>query len=230
MLRDAARPVDILDICRNLPSGVDAIRKHQPDLVFLDIELPMHRGIDILDFIKPEEICFQIVFTTAYQDYALKAFELSATDYLLKPIEESKLSQAVDKAYRMKDVQLSERLKVLEANLRKNDLQRLVLPVTNGYEVVQVDNILYMRADGSYTEIHTTDTKPMVISKNLKYFEQVLAGNPAFLRTHRSYLVNIRCVKRVTRTDGGQVHMHNGAELPVSEDRIQAITEALRRL
>jgi two-component system LytT family response regulator len=230
MLRDAARPAEILDICRDLPSGVDAIRKHKPDLVFLDIELPMHRGIDILDFLKPEEIGFQIVFTTAYQDYALKAFEMSATDYLLKPIDETKLGLAVEKAFRMKDIRLSERLQALEANLRKNDMQRLVLPVTNGYEVVQLDRILFMRADGSYTEIHTTDTKPLVISKNLKYFEQVLAGNPTFLRTHRSYMVNIRYVKRVTRTDGGQVEMSNHAALPVSEKRIQVITDALRRL
>ena len=229
MVEDSGKPVRIVDKCRNLPDGVLAIRKHKPQLVFLDIELPSYPGTEILRFFENEAVDFQIIFTTAYQDYAIRAFEMSAADYLLKPVDPDKLGLAIDKVATRMHHRMQDGIDILSSNLSPDGKKRLVVPVSNGFEVLHLPDIHFFRADGSYTEIHGPQTKPLVVAKNLKYFEYLLDNHPAFVRSHRSYLVNIDHVQRMIRRDGAMLLVVHKAELTVSEDKVQVLMDQLKR-
>lgn len=222
MLQRNQQDVEVVDKCNDLPSGVRSIRKFKPDLVFLDIEMPGYSGLQLLEFFNEDEIDFNIIFTTAFNDYAIKAFELSAIDYLLKPIQIDKLNASVEKFRRrqQKDIASIEKLKMLQQNLNGNS-RRIAVPVSSGVEIINLDDILYLQAEGSYTRIHLAHEQPLTLSRNLKHFEDQLADDHHFFRSHRSYIVNTAYVKKVLKSDGGTLQLNNGASLPITPDRIE---------
>lgn len=222
MLQRNQQDVEVVDKCSDLPSGVRSIRKYKPDLVFLDIEMPGYSGLQLLEFFNEDEIDFNIIFTTAFNDYAIKAFELSAIDYLLKPIQIDKLNASVDKFRRrqQKDIASLEKLKMLQQNLN-GTLRRIAVPVSSGVEIINLDDILYLQAEGSYTRIHLANEQPLTLSRNLKHFEDQLADDHHFFRSHRSFIVNTAYVKKVLKSDGGTLQLNNGASLPITPDRIE---------
>jgi two-component system LytT family response regulator len=222
MLQRNQQDVEIVDKCSDLPSGVRSIRKYKPDLVFLDIEMPGYSGLQLLEFFNEDEIDFNIIFTTAFNDYAIKAFELSAIDYLLKPIQIDKLNASVDKFRRrqQKDIASLEKLKMLQQNLN-GTLRRIAVPVSSGVEIINLDDILYLQAEGSYTRIHLANEQPLTLSRNLKHFEDQLADDHHFFRSHRSFIVNTAYLKKVLKSDGGTLQLNNGASLPITPDRIE---------
>ena len=230
MLKDIEPEVAVLDKCPDLPSGVKSIKRHAPDIVFLDIELPVYSGIQLLEFFKPEEINFQVIFTTAYNDYAMKAFEMSAVDYLLKPLQEEKLHAAVKKVYMKQAPASVALLPALKENLQPNNSKKIVVPVASGFDILNLEDICYFKAEGSYTNIFFCDTSSLLVSKNLKHFEFILSGLNHFVRIHRSYIANINHVKKIMRKDGGILLLENKSELPVAEDRMDRIIEALQKL
>ena len=230
MLKDIETKVEVIEKCSNLPAGVKSIKKHSPDIVFLDIELPVYSGLQLLEFFNPEEITFQIIFTTAYNEYAMKAFEMSAVDYLLKPLQEEKLNAAV-KRVDMKQAPLSvELLPALKENLQPNNYKKIVVPVASGFDIINLADICYFKAEGSYTNIFFCDTTSLLVSKNLKHFEFILSGITHFIRIHRSYIVNINYIKKIIRKEGGILLLENKSELPVAEDKMDSIIDLLQRL
>ena len=230
MIQDAGLDIMVLDKCPDLASGVKSIKKHKPDIVFLDIELPVYSGIELLNFFNPEEINFHIIFTTASNEYAVRAFEMSAVDYLMKPIQEEKLQAALEKIVRIPTIKVSENLPILKNNLHPSVNKKIVVPVANGYEVLNLNDICYLKADGSYTRLFFRSNTNMLVSKNLKHFEFILSDISYFIRVHRSFIVNIHRIKKVLRKDGGTVFLENEAELPIAEDKIQLILNALKML
>jgi two-component system LytT family response regulator len=230
MLKDIDPELKVIDKCSDLPSGVKSIKRHSPDVVFLDIELPIYSGIQILDFFNPEEITFQIVFTTAYNEYAMKAFEMSAVDYLLKPLQEEKLSAAIKRVYMKQAAASLELLPALKENLQPNIYKKIVVPVASGFDILDLKDIYYFKAEGSYTNIFFCDNTSLLVSKNLKHFEFILSGLSHFVRIHRSYIANINYVKKIIRKEGGILMLENKSELPVAEDKIDRIIDLLHRL
>lgn len=230
MISDIEPTAVVLDKCVDLPSGIKSIKKYNPDIVFLDIELPVYSGIQLLDFFNPEEINFNVIFTTAFNDYALRAFEMSAVDYLLKPLQEEKLRLAIEKLYRKKITQPPEIFPVLRENLQNENSKKIVVPVVSGFEVLKLKDVCYFKAEGSYTQIFFSDNTTMLVSKNLKHFEFMLTGIDSFIRIHRSFLVNLNFVKKILRSDGGTLLLDNKTQLPVSEDSISKIIELLQKL
>jgi len=223
MLHNIAPTVNVHEKCRDLPSAVKSIKRTSPDIVFLDIELPVYSGIQLLDFLNPEEISFHLIFTTAYNEFAVRAFEMSATAYLMKPIQEEKLHFIMNKILKNYPLTTTETLPVLQQNLLSKSSKKIVVPVTNGFEIIDTENILYLKADGSYTHIYLTNGTNMLVSKNLRHFESILSGSPNFLRIHRSYIANIKFARKILRRDGGILILEDKTELPVVEEKISRL-------
>jgi len=206
---------------KDLPSGVVAINKENPDVVFLDVEMPGYAGTQILDFFDETQINFQIIFTTAYQEYALKAFELNAISYILKPIRPLQVKEAVKRVIEVKsNQQINIQLEALTTTLKTNSFTKIALPVSDGILFVKLNNIIYLNADGMYTRIVTTENKTHLISKPLKHFVNILSEHNCFYRTHRSYLINKNYIKQIVRKEGGHIIMDNNEMVSVSKDNI----------
>ncbi len=189
------------------------IKAERPQLVFLDIEMPRLNGFDLLQACGTLD--FKVVFTTAYDQYAVKAFKFNALDYLLKPIDKEELIQAVDKVMRA-SAPAAERIEAARM-LRETPMpERIALPVGQELVFVEVAEILYCESDGSYVSVFMQHlSKPILLSKSLREFEELL-NNPAFFRAHNSFLVNLKQVQKIVRTDGGEIVMRNGKSLPVA--------------
>lgn len=208
--------INLLAECKNIQEGLLAIQQHNPDLVFLDIEMPYGTGFDLLEQI--EHITFETVFVTAYDNYAIQALNMSAAYYLLKPIDIDELVSAVDKIKAERaDNNDSFHVQVLLDNIKEenNRPKKIMLPTFEGFEIVPIDQIIYCEADDNFTRFHLKEGKPLLISKTLKHFEQMLPRTK-FIRIHRSSLINTDYVVRYTKGKGGYVTMENNVELEVS--------------
>lgn len=230
MIHDIEPGIEIAEKCGDLPTGVKSIKKNTPDIVFLDIELPVYSGIQLLDFFNPEELTFNIIFTTASNEYAVRAFEMSAVDYLIKPIREEKLRTAIEKVFKKQGASISEVLPVLKQNFLHESHTKIVVPIFNGFEVINLKEVFYFKAEGSYTRIFFEGNTNMLVSKNLKHFEFILSDINSFVRIHRSFIANIDFAKKILRTDGGTLFMENKIELPVSDDKMTIVLGMLQRL
>jgi len=226
MLADLCPEVEVLEECDDLPNGIKAIKRLSPQLVFLDIEMPGHSGLELLEFFSEHEIDFQIIFTTAYDHYAIKAFKLSAVDYLLKPISPVELKQAVLRASKRK-VSTDDSIVKLKENLQGEAKLKLAIPQLNGFRFIDHSEIIFLKGERAYATIFLKDGSSVLASRNLKYFEELLASNTAFFRCHRSYLVNLDHVKEYVRTDGGNLILQGEKSVSVSADRMPFLLERL---
>ena len=219
--------VEICGEAKNVDSGIELIRKEQPGLVFLDIQMPGKTGFDLLASF--EKVDFGVIFTTAYQEYAIRAFRFSAIDYLLKPVDPEELQLAVNK-YKSQMLPVDQQqLKILQehieeprqANLKQrtpNVNQRLALPTAEGIHFVQMTDIVQCESLGSYTKFHLVGSKPIVVSRLLKEYEEIL-DRYFFFRVHQSNIVNLEHIKRYVKGDGGQVWLSDNSEVEVSRRR-----------
>lgn len=223
LLKEFCPEINVVAQCENLPEGVKAIRKLQPDLVLLDIEMPGHSGLELLDFFDEKEVNFSIIFTTAYNEYAIQAFKLSAIDYLLKPISPEELMKAVSKAEKQKNIQYQ----ILAENIQTDKFQKIAVPSGNSLVVVNISEIIFIKGEGSYSEINLKDKTKLLVSRNLKNFEEILLKDSRFLRSHKSYLVNFERVLSYNKSDGGWLEMENGCSIPVSSEKSTSIIEKM---
>jgi two-component system, LytTR family, response regulator len=227
LLKEFCENIEVAGISYNVPDAYEKIITLKPGLVFLDIEMQSETGFDLLK--KFSEIDFAIIFTTAYEKYALRAIKFSAIDYLLKPIDVNDLKQAVNKMekYHRKSL-LQNNLDVLLHNFqnKNNDLQKIALSTSEGLHLVNVTDISYCESDGPYTTFYLKNAKPIVISKHLKEYEELLSPFK-FFRIHNSYLINLREIKKYVRGDGGQVEMNDGTLLNVSKSRKDDLLEII---
>ena len=228
LLKEYCPEMTILDECQNLAEGIKSIKKHQPNIVFLDIEMPKNSGLEILDYFNDEEINFGIIFTTAYNEYAIQAFKLSAVDYLLKPINPQELVDAVN-LFKKKQSHL-ENLISLKKKLDEKSTSKIAIPVSGKVFILDIDEILYIKAEGSYTQVFKKDNTPILVSRNLKSFEDLLQINSQIKRVHKSYIINMDEVVSISKTDGGFVEMSNGVQIPISGESYQDILETYQLL
>lgn len=216
--------VEVVGEAENIQQAAKLIEALQPQLVFLDVEMPFGNAFDLLEQLK--KVDFQTVFVTAYSHYALKALNFSASYYLLKPIDIDELIAAVVK---VKDNIMANSHKlqtdILLQNIKsENGQQRLVLPVLDGFEVVKTMDIILCKADGNYTEFYFADGSKKVVSKNLKFFESLL-NEHHFLRVHKSYLVNLNEITAYHKGKGGMVTLSNGQQVEVSAQKKQELLQ-----
>ncbi|GAA3772994.1 LytTR family DNA-binding domain-containing protein [Corallibacter vietnamensis] len=204
----------------NLISGVELIKKEAPSIVFLDIEMPEHSGLEILNFIEKEVHNFEIIFTTAYSEYAIQAFQLSAIDYLLKPVRASQVKDAVDKAIKfLGNSQINKRLTELKSSLEEANFKKIGLPNSNGIKFVNFTDIIMLEADGMYTNVTTKSEGNILVSKPLKFFVDLLQNIKMFYRPHRSFLINLAFIKEYIKKDGGYIVMENDKTVSISNDK-----------
>jgi two-component system LytT family response regulator len=218
--------VEISARCNSGKEGILAIRKLRPRLIFLDVEMPLINGFEMLEML--EHIDFCIIFTTAYDKFAAKAFRISAVDYLLKPVDAADLKAAVQKA-EQKILSSAGALNVqnLLQNIRQpSHEQKIALPIRDGYEFAQVNSILYCGAEGAYTKVVFSDKHSLLISRTLGDIEEMLPSE-VFIRIHHSTIVNINAVTHYSRTDGGYVVMNTNEKLMVSKARRETLLEKL---
>lgn len=221
--------VEVVDACKGSKAGLQGILTHKPDLIFLDIEMPGMNGFELLD--KVRDIPIDVIFTTAYDEYAIKAIKVSAMDYLLKPIDVTELKRAVTRVAEKKQTDHSQqKLEVLLTNIQNanHGFQKLAIPTLSGLNFVNVSDIIYCEADGNYTTIHTRSGDKHVISKTMKETEELLS-NPGFFRTHQSFLVNLNCIKEYIKGSGGQLVLQNGAIIQVARARKEALMQMIYR-
>lgn len=223
MLGEYCPEVEVLADCEDLPNGVKAIRRLKPELVFLDIEMPGHSGLELLEFFDEDEVDFSIIFTTAYNQYAIQAFKLSAVDYLLKPIAPTDLENAIER-YKRRGSKDRAGISNLRETLKQH-VQKIAVPEGNAVKFIELDSIMYFKADSSYTEIFFTDNSKLIVSRTLKNIEEALNGNPDFLRTHKSYLINMKYVSDYVKSDGGYLVMKDKNELPITQDKVQELLD-----
>jgi two-component system LytT family response regulator len=216
LLEDFCDGVEVCAWCNSVDTAIEAIRKYQPDVVFLDVQMQRETGFDLLE--RLPNVNFEVVFTTAHAEYAIKAFKFSAIDYLLKPIDVAELQASIAKVNKKVTSNMTERLQQLMRNLREpsGDNYKLALPTTDGLFFVKVSSIIFCEASSNYTEINTDDGKKHVVSRTLKEYEDLLTDH-GFYRIHNSYLVNLSAVKKYIRGEGGQVLMTNGRSLDVAK-------------
>ncbi len=218
--------VKVCGFGESVDTGLKAITEHQPDIVFLDIEMPYGNGFDLLD--KARNITFETVFVTAFDHYAMQALNQSAAYYLLKPIDIDELVKAVEKikAERENDNYM-QHAQVLLDNLRAGNAQhqKLMLPTLEGFEIINIKSIIFCEAEDNFTRFHFEHGQPLLICRTLKYFEDLLKTY-GFLRIHRSYLVNPEFVIRYNKGKGGYITMKNNKELEVSANRKKEFLEA----
>lgn len=223
--------IEVVGQAKTLPEAVRLISDLNPTVVFLDVEMPEYNGTQIFEFFPEGNINFKIIFVTAYSEYAVTAFELSAVDYILKPISTEALSRAITKlkATINNDITIErERLNALIANIKNPEEAKLVLPSSDGQAVVRLNDIVFLKADSSYTEIYLADGSKLFLSRKLLEFEKLQNIGP-FLRTHRSYIVNLNRIKKILRNDGGLV-MDNGKEVSLASDKKQLLYEKLNAI
>lgn len=217
LLRDFCPQVEVCGAAGSIEEAVPLILSVQPSLLFLDIELQNGTGFDLLR--RLPDMDFEVIFTTAFEQYAIQAIKFSSLDYLLKPIDIDELQEAVAKALQKQNKnQNKTQLEVLMANLesqRPGAQNRICLATAEGLEFLQVEDILYCEANGSYTNFHLRDGRKIVVSKNLKEYENLLDGRP-FMRVHNSFLINLREVQRFVRSEGGYILMKNNAQISIS--------------
>jgi len=217
ILKYSGEKIEIVAEGEDVKSGLEAILNHQPELVLLDINMPDGSGFDLLKALPA--IDFKLIFITAFEEFAIKAFEFSAIDYILKPIDPVKLINSIKRAEDLVDKEnLNSKLNALFSNLNVQDKKnrKIVLHTEKNIHILDSRDIIRCKSDGGYTTFYLVNNKNIVVSKNLKYFEELLE-NCEFFRSHQSHLVNLNYIDHYIKTDGGSIVMKDGMIIPLSQ-------------
>ncbi|HVU95520.1 MAG TPA: LytTR family DNA-binding domain-containing protein [Puia sp.] len=230
LLNEYCPGVEVVGVSNGAEEGLLQIRQLQPQLVFLDVEMPVTDGFAMLE--RLSGIDFDLIFTTAYDQYAIRAIRFGALDYLLKPVDKDELQAAVAKSlHRPSPNALDRQLAALLTHVRQNNagIQKIALPTLHGYELVPVDDILLCESNSNYTDIRLTDGRHFLISRTLKEVEELLDGAP-FLRVHNSFLVNLDYAIRYMKGEGGSLVLKNEVTVPVSRSKKEELLKRITHL
>lgn len=217
ILRYFPEDLEVLALASSVKEAVDRIKETKPDVVFLDIEMPEENGLHLFKYF--DSLSFDVVFTTAYQQYAINAIKYAALDYILKPVTQADLAATIKRLYN-KDKISRKTFAQIEAlinnlNVDSETFTKVAFPTKDGFELERIRNILYCEADGNYCKIFTITKNYIYVSKPLKHVSEMLPEE-SFSRIHKKYLINLNYLKSFSRTDGGFVTMDTGDILPVS--------------
>jgi two-component system LytT family response regulator len=225
LIREAYPEIGPITTAEDAETAKKLIAEIQPDIVFLDIELPGKNGFTLLEECQP--VNFEVIFTTAFIDYAARAFEYFALGYMVKPLEAGLLKKNLDKAIQRLDGQkMNEKIEMMLRMVQTRDEPKksLPLPTQHGFELVQTEQIVYCRSEGNYTTFYLKDKRCIMISKQLGVYEKILPAQ-AFIRIHSQYIINTSYVTKYSKGSGGSVTLTTGEELPVSANRKQDFIE-----
>ncbi len=229
-----APDIQILGEADSVKTGINAIEQHQPNVIFLDIQLGDGTGFDILEQLaqKRGSINSHVVFITAHEQYAVKAFRFSALDYLLKPVDPEDLHAVVEKIKKvLNDNESFAHIDLLLENIRKkvDKFKRIALSTAEGIHLFEVSDIIRLESQDNYTKFYIKDNKPVLISKTLKEYEDLLSEQ-GFERIHQSHLINLAYLKSYIKKDGGYAVMADNSHLPISQRKKERLQELLRTL
>ena len=223
LLKESCPQVQLLQQCRSAKKGLEAIEKDKPELVFLDIEMPVMNGFELLE--QFTEISFAIIFTTSYDQYAIKAIHFSALDYLLKPIDPNELKLAVKKVEEQRHLPMAEQFQMLlkQINGKNSGFNKIAVPTAEGFELIPADQVLYLEANDNYTHLFLKNKNKIIACRTLKEMEEQIHDFTFFIRIHNSYMVNLNEVAKYMRGEGGYLVMSDGSSVNVSRSRKDAL-------
>jgi two-component system, LytTR family, response regulator len=227
MLETDCPQVQIVSVCNNGDEGLSAIRQYSPHLVFLDVEMPRMNGFEMLE--KLPAVRFHLIFTTSYDQYALKAIRFSALDYLLKPVDREELKKAVRKVEERIQIPVQQQLEVLMQKLSQPSqlINKIALPTIDGLQMISINTIIFCESDDNYTRLFLNSSKKLLVTRSLKEIEEMLEPY-SFLRVHRSYLVNLNEVEKYIKGEGGYLMMSEGSKVDVSKQRKEMLLQKLQ--
>lgn len=223
LLNEFCAGVQLLEKCSSAKKGLEAIEKFKPDLVFLDIEMPVMNGFELLE--QFSTISFAIIFTTSYDQYAIKAIRFSALDYLLKPIDPKELVSAVKKVQEERHLPMAEQFQMLLKQIqgKGGGFNKIAVPTAEGFELIPAEQVIYCEANDNYTHYFLKNNSKIIACRTLKEMEEQLKEFPFFVRVHNSYLVNLNEVTKYVRGEGGYLIMSDGTSVNVSRSRKESL-------
>jgi two-component system LytT family response regulator len=219
--------VKVLDICHSASAALQSIQKNPPQILFLDIEMPQMNGFELLE--KLPEINFQLIFTTSYDQYAIKAIQFSALDYLLKPIEREELQKAVQKSEHHLHHPLPQQVEILLQKLNHPTvaLNKIAIPTMDGLQMIFIESVISCKADSNYTILFLKNKQKITASRTLKEIEELLEDY-SFARVHHSALVNLNEIEKYVKGEGGYLIMSDGSTVDVSRNRKEMLLKKLQ--
>ncbi len=219
--------VKVEAVCYSSQEAIHVIARHNPQLVFLDIEMPHMNGFQLLEKLPHND--FEVIFTTSYDQYAIKAIRFSALDYLLKPVDREELQEAVFKAMKRLENPLPQQLEILLQKLNRppNQVKQIPLPTMEGLQLIPLDSIISCASSSNYTIISLKENQKLIVSRTLKEIEEMLEDY-AFLRVHHSFLVNLNEIRKYIRGEGGVLIMSDGSSVDVSRSKKEQLLKKLQ--
>lgn len=223
LLKEYCPQVKVIEKCSSPKSAIDTIEKLKPSLVFLDIEMPVMNGFELLQ--QFEEISFSVIFTTSYDQYAIKAIRFSALDYLLKPIEPNELINAIKKVEEQQQLPMAEQFQMLLKQIqdKNSSFNKIAVPTAEGFELIPAEQVLYCEASDNYTHFYLKTKNKITACRTLKEIEEQLHDFTYFVRIHHSYIANLNEVMKYVRGEGGYLIMSDGSSINVSRSRKEAL-------
>jgi two-component system LytT family response regulator len=219
LLKAYCPDVSVVAVCQSPMEGKNAIETLKPDLVFLDIEMPEMNGFKLLE--QLHDIFFALIFTTGYDQYAIKAIKFSALDYLMKPIDPNELMGAVKKVQEQRHLPFTEQFQMLLKQIhdKNHQFNKLAVPASDGFELISIDQLMWCNADDNYTHFYLKNKTTIMACRTLKEVEELLRGFDFFIRVHHSHIVNLKEVTRYVRGEGGYLVLSDGTKVNVSRTR-----------
>jgi two-component system LytT family response regulator len=216
--------IEVLDKCHDVESAVEKIKELKPDVVFLDVQMPNYAGYEIVDFF--DAIDFEIIFVTAYDQYAIKAFELSAVDYLVKPVNRQRLIESIEKLdEKIKQKNGFKDYQILKDSIQNKQFDKIIISELGNKRVLLLKDIIAIEAKGAYSTIHLVKDKNILVSKNLKHFESVLPEDNSFFRSHKSWIISTEFINAFNKNKG-EISLNQGSILArLSKYKIQEFEE-----
>ena len=228
ILSEFSENVDVVGEAGSAMEGVKLIKSMNPDLIFLDIEMPNGNGFDLLDCIDTDNLA--IIFVTAYNEHAIKAFQYSAVDYLLKPIDIGLLKKSIDKieSSSLKPGYTKSQLNAM-SGIYQNDQKKIAIPTLEGFDFIHIDQLIRVEADRSYAKLYLVGGEKIVVSRSLRDFENVLPEH-CFFRPHKSHLININHIRKYIKANGGKIEMEDGFYVDVSRSKKEKFAQIIKKV
>lgn len=224
MLKKHCPGITVSGQANNINTGAEIIKSLKPEVIFLDIQMPMGSGFDLLT--KFPEMPFEVIFVTAYDEYAIKALRFSALDYLLKPVRPEELKEAISRLEFKKSNSKARTNFLAEHTGKKKEFNEIVLPGKHGLEIIMINDIIRCEASSNYTSFILKNDKKILVAKTLKEFDELLSPHN-FMRIHKSHLINMKYVKAYSKNKGGVVTMSDGSEIELARRKKEIFLERL---
>ena len=218
--------IEVISVCHSAAEAFAAIKNYSPDLVFLDVEMPKMNGFEMLEQLPA--VNFEIIFTTSYDQYALKAIRFSAIDYLLKPVDSEELQKAIQKVSQRSQKPIAQQLEILMQKFHQpsTPINKIAMPTMEGLQMIPVNSIMSCESDSNYTILKLKDNKKIIVSRTLKEIEELLEEH-SFARVHRCYLANLNEVEKYVKGEGGYLVMSDSTTIDVARNKKEVLLKKL---